>query len=159
MKRYVKGPIRARSPFLSRVWVFSGPDGNLATVRRSVKDRSSDISLPDGTEWRIEPGGWGRLILKEGEMTIGEATRESLSGRSWQVSGQTYGYELGVDSMIRRRWSLGPSGSPIATLHGGTVSFNTMRIETGLPVPLEALMLSWHPIVRAWEAASTGRGR
>jgi hypothetical protein len=30
-----------------------------------------------------------------------------------------------------------------------------MRIETGLPIPLEAIVLSWHPIVRAWEAAAT----
>ncbi len=160
MSRYVKGPIQARSPFLSRIWEFRGPDGPLAKVQRSVRDRSSRIILTDESEWQIEPAGWGRLVLSDetGE-TIGEATRDSLSGRSWQISGRAFGYDLTVDSMLRRRWSLGPSGSPIATLHGGILSFNTMRIETGLPIPLEALLLAWHPIVRAWEAASAGRGR
>lgn len=158
MTRYVSGPIQARSPLFSRVWSFIDPSGPLGRATRSVTGRTSEIVLTDGTRWLIKPSGWGHLVLTERDRQIGEASREGVSGRRWQVSGQSFSYELGVDSMLRRRWQLGPTGSPIATLHGGIVSFNTMRIETGLPVPLEAIVLAWHPIVRAWEAASAAQG-
>lgn len=155
MSRYVKGPIQARSPLFSRVWEFATPDERLATVTRNIRRRTSTIELADGTTWTIEPDGWGRLALVENGQTIATAQREGATGRTWTVSGQAFSYELGVDSMLLRRWHLGPSGSTIATLHGGALSFNTMRIETGLAIPLEAIVLSWHPIVRAWEAAAT----
>jgi hypothetical protein len=158
MTRYVTGPIQARSPLFSRVWTFTGPSGPIGQATRSVIGRSSAIALPDGTRWSIKPAGWGHLVLTENGEEVGEATREGVSGRNWRVSGQSFSYDLGVDSMIRRRWQLGPVGSPIATLHGGMMSFNTMRIETGLPIPFEAIVLAWHPIVRAWEAASAAPG-
>jgi len=158
MTRYVTGPIHARSPLFSRVWQFTGPSGPLGEATRSVRRRSSTITLIDGTEWTVLPQAWGHLVLVQAGQRIGDATRESRSGRIWRVSGQSFSYELGVESMLRRRWQLGPSGSPIATIHGGAISFNTIRVETGLPVPLEAIMLAWHPIVRAWEAAAAVQG-
>ncbi len=147
-----------RSPLFSRTWELRQNDAVIAVAHRSVWRRTSEVALPDGREWLIRPSGWGIVELLERESALARAERHNWLGRVWDVTGQSFGYELRARSMALRRWSLELGGGAIARLSGGVASFNRLRVEADLPIPLEAVMLSWHVIVRAWEAAAAAAG-
>ncbi len=147
-----------RSPLFSRTWELGQNDRLIASAHRSVWRRTSEISLPDGRQWLIKPAGWGVVELVEGEVPLARAERRNWLGRIWDLTGESFGYELRARSMTLRRWSIELGGGAIATLVGGVASFNRLRVDAGLPVPLEAVMLSWHVIVRAWEASAASAG-
>ena len=147
-----------RSTFFSRSWELRKDGGLIAVGRRYVWRRTSEVELNDGRHWLISPGGWGTVDLTERDETLARGERLNWLGRSWELTGESFGYELRARSMALRRWSIELGGAPVAHLDGGVASFNRLRIEAGLPVPLEAVMLSWHIIVRAWEAAASAAG-
>lgn len=147
-----------RSPWFSRTWKLTKDDTVIASAHRSVWRRTSEIQLPDGREWVIRPRGWGVVELVEDDQILARAERLSFLGRAWELTGQSFGYELRARSMALRRWSIELGGGQVAGLHGGVASFNRLTVDAGLPVPLEAVMLTWHVIVRAWEAAAASAG-
>ena len=152
------GTVTIASPWFSRIWQFRTGAGTIAQARRNVAQRTSTIELPDGREWLVIPDGWGRFKLTEDRTILGSAERQDLLGRHWQLQGERFSYQLESESMIRRRWTLGPIGSPFAELRGGWISFNRMVLSSGLPIPTEAVVLAWQAIVRPWEAAAAGIG-
>jgi len=152
------GLITIESPWLSRVWQFSDGSGSVAHATRNVAQRTSLITLDSGRQWMTVPDGWGRIRLLEGDHIVATAERSDMLGRVWELHSDRFAYQLESESMIRRHWTIGPIGSPFATLRGGLLSFNRMTLGAGLPIPLEAVVLSWQAIVRPWEAAATGIG-
>lgn len=147
-----------RSAFLSRDWELRKDGGLIAVARRQVWRRTSEVELSDGRHWLISPAGWGTVELTERDDVLARGQRLTWIGRAWDLSGESFAYELRAQSMALRKWTIELGGGPVAHLHGGIASFNRVRIETNLPVPLEAIMLSWHIIVRAWEAAASAAG-
>ena len=147
-----------RSAFLSRDWELRKDGGLIAVGRRQVWRRTSEVELTDGRQWLISPAGWGTVELTERDNVLARGQRLNWVGRAWDLSGESFAYELRAQSMALRKWTIELGGGPVAHLHGGIASFNRLRIETNLPVPLEAIMLSWHIIVRAWEAAASAAG-
>ena len=147
-----------RSAFLSRDWELRKDGGLIAVGRRQVWRRTSEVELTDGRQWLISPAGWGTVELTERDDVLARGQRLNWVGRAWDLSGESFAYELRAQSMALRKWTIELGGGPVAHLHGGIASFNRLRIETNLPVPLEAIMLSWHIIVRAWEAAASAAG-
>ena len=144
-----------RSPLFSRAWELRKDGGLIAVGRRYVWRRTSEIELNDGRHWLISPDGWGMVALTERDEILARGERQTWLGRVWDLRGESFGYELRARSMALRRWSIELGGGPVAHLDGGVASFNRLRIEANLPVPLEAVMLSWHIIVRAWEASAS----
>ena len=144
-----------RSTFFSRNWELRKEGGLIAVGHRHVWRRTSEIELNDGRRWSISPVGWGVVELTERDEVLARGERLTWLGRKWELTGESFGYELRAQSMALRRWLIELGGAPIARLDGGVASFNRLRIEANLPVPLEAVMLSWHIIVRAWEAAAS----
>jgi hypothetical protein len=147
-----------RSTFLSRTWELRKDGGLIAVGRRYVWRRTSEIELNDGRHWLIEPNGWGIVELTEGDEALARGERLNWLGRAWELTGESFGYELQAKSMALRRWSVQLAGAQVAHLDGGIASFNRLHIDAHLPIPLEAVMLSWHIIVRAWEAAASAAG-
>jgi len=130
----------------------------MAVGRRHVWRRTSEVELNDGRHWIISPDGWGTVSLTERDEVLARGERQNWLGRAWDLTGESFGYELRARSMTLRKWSIELGGGEVARLDGGVASFNRVRIEADLPVPLEAVMLSWHIIVRAWEAAASAAG-
>lgn len=147
-----------RSAFLSRDWELRKEGGLIAVGRRQVWRRTSEVELRDGRHWLISPAGWGTVELTERDDVLARGERLNWIGRAWDLSGESFAYELRAESMALRKWAIELGGGPVAHLHGGLASFNRLRIEAILPVPLEAIMLGWHIIVRAWEAAASAAG-
>ena len=147
-----------RSAFLSRDWELRKEGGLIAVGRRQVWRRTSEVELSDGRQWLISPAGWGTVELTERDDVLARGQRLNWVGRAWDLTGESFAYELRAQSMALRRWAIELGGGPVAHLNGGVASFNRLRIEANLPVPLEAVMLSWHIIVRAWEAAASAAG-
>jgi hypothetical protein len=56
--------------------------------------------------------------------------------------------------MLLRKWTIDLGDHPVGRLTGGAFSFNRIDVDAGSGIPLEVIMLSWHIIVRAWEAAA-----
>jgi hypothetical protein len=147
-----------RSSFFSRNWELRKDGGLIAVGHRRPWRRTSEVELNDGRLWLISPAGWGVVQLTEREEVLASAERQNWLGRAWDLTGESFGYELRARSMTLRKWSIELGGGEIARLGGGAASFNRLRIEADLPLPLEAIMLSWHIIVRAWEAAASSAG-
>lgn len=150
--------ITIASPWFSRVWRFSDNDGTVAQATRNVAQRTSQIVLSDGRRWLLAPDGWGRIRLLEGKSVLATGDRSDFLGRTWELHSDRFAYQLESVSMIRRHWTIGPIGTPFADLRGGLLSFNSMTLTSGLPIPFEAVALAWQAIVRPWEAAATGIG-
>ncbi len=144
-----------RSTLFSRIWELRRNSGLIAVGRRHVWRRTSEVELDDGRHWLISPDGWGIVELTERDELLARGERQTWLGRSWDLTGDSFGYELRAQSMALRRWSIELGGGTVARLDGGVASFNRLLIKADLPVPLEAVMLSWHIIVRAWEAAAS----
>lgn len=155
---FVKGQASIRSPLFSRTWTIAQGGEVIATAHRAVWRRTSRVELADGTTWEIVPSGWGILEARSGEETLGVAQRISLFGRKWTIDSNRFGYQLSARSMWLRKWTIDLGDHPVGYLTGGTFSFNRLEVDAGSGIPLEVIMLSWHIIVRAWEAASAAAG-
>jgi|SRR3990170_488821 hypothetical protein len=147
-----------RSTLFSRAWELHKDGALIAAGRRYVWRRTSEVELIDGRHWLISPGGWGIVELTEGDEMLARGERQSWLGRAWDLTGESFGYQLRARSMTLRKWSIELGGGEVARLDGGVASFNRLRIEAHLPIPLEVVMLSWHIVVRAWEAAASAAG-
>jgi hypothetical protein len=151
---FLRGAATIRSPLFSRTWTVSQGDTMMATAHRAVWRRTSKVVLPDGTSWKIAPAGWGRLEVTSGGDVLAVAERSTWLGRQWSIDSPRFAYMLTARSMFLRRWTIDLGDHPVATLRGGAFSFNRIDVDAGTGIPLEVVMVSWHLIVRAWEAAA-----
>ena len=95
--------------------------------------------------------------LTEDETEIARVTRTSWWGRHWEISAQQFSYDL-ISRPRPRRWMFAVGGSSVAELAGSLVSYNRVRVESNIGVPLIAVLLGWHVIARPWEAAAEPGG-
>ncbi len=149
------GTAEFRSPLFSDVWTLQRGNALLATARRYPRQHLSRVALPDGTLWVLQPERWGVVQAVEDEVPFARATRTNWSGRRWEVGGVGFAYELRTRSFFLRRWSLELGNEPVVHLRGRLLSYNRLRVDAALPVPLVAVLLSWHVIARSWEAAAS----
>jgi hypothetical protein len=151
---FLKGQATIRSPLFSRTWTVQQGGEVLATAHRAVWRRTSKVQLLDGSTWEISPAGWGILEVRSGDDSLGVAERTNLFGRKWSIDSNRFGYVLSARSMLLRKWTIDLGDHPVGRLKGGALSFNRIDVDAGSGIPLEVIMLSWHIIVRAWEAAA-----
>jgi hypothetical protein len=142
-----------RSMPLSNVWRVSHQGEDIAQLERIPRDHISRVVLNDGTAFSLEPTEWGTVVAFEDDVERGRITRRSWWGRSWDLTGLTFGYGLTSD-LLPRRWTLRVGNEPVGSLTGTIYSYNRLRVETGVAVPLLALALCWHVLARPWEAAA-----
>ena len=55
----VTGEVQLRSPWMSNEWRLTQSEVELARIRRHGRLYVSDVLLPDGTKWLLEPAGPG----------------------------------------------------------------------------------------------------
>ena len=146
------------SPFMSNEWKINNQGQTVARARRHPRLHTSTVQLSDGTQLRLTPTGQSRVsALDADDMVLASVTRRSWWGRNWNIASQQFTYEL-VSHPRPRRWMFSVGGAPIAELSGSFVSYNRVKVESNLGVPLIAVLLGWHVIARPWEAASEPRG-
>jgi hypothetical protein len=155
---FLKGSATIRSPLFSRTWTARQGDTVIATAHRSVWRRTSRVVLADETIWDIVPAGWGKLEIRSGTSVLGVAERLNWLGRRWTIDSQRFGYMLSARSMLLRRWTIDLGDHPVGSLRGAAFSFNRIDVDAGSGIPLEVIMVSWHIVVRAWEAAASTAG-
>lgn len=153
--RFLKGRAEFHSPFFSRTWTLRQDGAEIASATKARWRRTARITLDDGAIWEIRPVRWGILEIRSGDELLAKAERVNWLGREWALTSRTFGYVLRSRSMTLRRWTIDLGDHPVVTLQGGRLTFNRLQIDAPGGVPLEAVMLSWHIIVRAWEAAAT----
>lgn len=150
----VHGSVELVSPWFSNRWRVIADGRELATLQRFGRIHVSTVTLPDGTRWILEPHGQSVVRAIDGiDHEFARITRESWWGRHWAVTGPGFSYEL-TSHPIPRRWTIEVGGAPVAGITGSLVSYNRVRLDTTLSVPLIAALLSWHVIARPWEAAA-----
>ena len=147
------GQVRFRSHLLSNQWILEQNGQPIAQVRRLPRHRMSSVRLADGTQWTIEPRGWGAIEIIENGTTIARADRKSFVGRLWEISSQGFAFNL-VSRRRPRRWYLSVGNEPVAELSGSIASYNRLRIDSAIGVPIAAVLLAWQVVVRPWEAAA-----
>ncbi len=154
----ITGSAELKSPWFSSRWELLVNGEVLARIRRLPRLHVSTVSLADGSLWVVEPAGTSavRLLDSPGH-EFARITRRSWWGRSWSVTADRFSYDL-ISHPTPRRWRFELGGSPIAELSGSLISYNRVRIESLLALPLPALILGWHVIARPWEAAAAPRG-
>lgn len=159
----ISGDASLTSPWFSPVWTMHQGGRMVATINRTARTYVSVVDLTDGGRILIEPAGVGVVRAVEihdagtADTEIGRIVRTSWLGRSWDVSGRSFAFEL-VSDARPRRWHLAVANAPIAHLEGSLASYNVVHLRSNLGVPLPALLLSWHVVARPWEAANEPRG-
>lgn len=148
-----QGLVELRSPLFSNAWRVLRDGETLAVARRYPRQHRSVVVLADQTLWSLEPERWGVVQAVEDEVPFAHATRQSWTGRRWEVGGVGFSYELRPTSLLRR-WALLQGGEPLVHLKGGLLTYNRVLAEVILPVPLVAVLLAWHVMARSWEAAA-----
>jgi hypothetical protein len=154
----VTGEIHLRSPWLSSEWHLIQAGNELARIRRHGRLYVSDVLLPDGTKWLLEPGGPGvvRAVESPG-VEFARVERRSWIGRRWDLTSQQFAYEL-ISDRRPRRWYVSVGGAAAAEINGSLLSYNTVTVNTSIGIPVVAILLAWHVIARPWEAAAEPRG-
>lgn len=147
----VLGHAELTSSPLSTVWTLHGDDELICIGRRSDLRRPHRIEFEDGRVWELERSSFDTISLVEDGVQLAVATRTDPRGR-WQIAGPTFSFDLQPQSVLRHRWLLIVGGQTIATLRGGLLSFNTISVDTALPLPLEGLWLAWAAMVHPWRA-------
>lgn len=154
----IRGEAQLVSPWFSNQWSLFNHGIEIARLRRFPRLHVSAVQLRDGTEWTLEPDGYAVVKALEGEGNeVGRITRRSWWGRSWDITGTGFAYEL-ISNPKPRRWEIGVGGSPLATIQGSLVSYNSVTVDAPLSLPTVAAVLAWHVIARPWEAAAAPRG-
>ena len=139
---------------MSNRWRLLGNDGEVATLRRLGRLHISRIYLPNGEEAVLAPQGRSVVSALDTEGSeLARITRTSWFGRSWEISSKRWAYELKSDPRPRR-WQITVGGTSVAQISGSLVSYNTVKIDAPLGVPILVVALAWHSIARPWEAAS-----
>lgn len=149
----VIGEVIFRSLPMSNHWWVGQGDTDLAELRRIPSQHVSEVTFPEGTVYRLEPSGWGTVVAVENGEERGRITRRSWWGRAWDLTAVTFGYQLTSDP-IPRRWTLRVGNEPVGRLSGTLFSYNLVRAQADVAIPVLALALCWHVLARPWEAAA-----
>ena len=154
----IRGEAQLESPWFSNHWRLVSGGMEIARLRRFPRLHISAVQLADGTEWTLEPDGFAVVKAIDSHGTeVGRITRRSWWGRSWDVTGTGFAYEL-ISHPVPRRWNFAVGGSPMAEIKGSPFSYNRVEINAPLTVPTVAAVLAWHVIARPWEQAAAPRG-
>jgi len=156
--RLVLGTTDLRSPLFSNRWSVSNGGRVVAVARRHPRLHTSTVVFDDETRLLLTPTGHSVVsAMSTDESEVARITRTSWWGRHWQITAQHFSYEL-VSHPRPRRWMFAVGGSSVAELRGSIVSYNRVRVESNIGVPLIAVLLGWHVIARPWEAAAEPGG-
>ncbi len=152
------GTTELRSPAFSNVWHVENGGRKLAIARRHPRLHTSTVRFPDESAVTLTPTGQSTVSAVDAAGTeVARIVRTSWWGRHWEVTAQHFSYEL-ISHPRPRRWAFAVGGSPVAELAGSLLSYNRVRVETNIGVPLIAVLLGWHVIARPWEAAAEPGG-
>jgi hypothetical protein len=145
------------SPWMSNRWrIYQGTE-EIARLRRLGRIHVSLVTMRDGTRLLIEPHEYSVVrALDADRREVGRITRRSWLGRRWDLTSNTFSYEL-VSHPRPRRWQLMLGQTPVADITGSLVSYNRVKVESFLAIPVVAVVLAWHVIARPWEAAAAPR--
>jgi hypothetical protein len=150
----VYGEAELRSPFLSNRWRMLSNGEEVATLRRMGRLHISRIYLPDGEEAVFTPHAQSTVVALDPEGgELARITRTSWFGRSWEIGSHRWAYELKSDPRPRR-WHVTVGGTSVAQITGSLVSYNRVRVDAPLGLPILVVGLAWHSIARPWEAAA-----
>ncbi len=152
----IVGSCRFDSAIFSNVWTLQSNGRKLAHLRRDPSRHTSSGAFADGTEIELVPNGWGTVELRADGHLLGQIDRRSWWGRRWEISGTGFGCDLTSDP-LPRRWTFRIGGEPIGRLVGTMWSYNRLSVHTDLSIPVHAVVLAWHVLVRPWEAAAAPR--
>ncbi len=141
------------SGLFSNRWRLLAGGSEVARVIRFPHHRMSVARLDDGTEWRIEPDGWGRVDVKEDGEVIARVVRRSWLGRLWDLESQLFGLQL-RSHPLPRRWAFEVGSEPVAFVRGSIWNYNHLQVDAPMGIPLAAVLLAWQVVVRPWEAAA-----
>ncbi len=146
-----------QSPWFSNRWRLFSEGSHIADLERHPRLHTSTAAFEDGTEWALEPHGWGvvRIVDRQGT-ELARVTRRSWVGRRWELGSPSWAYDL-VSVVRPRHWAIEVGGTPIAGLRGSLISYNEVHIDCMLALPVGAAMLAWHVVARPWEAAAAPR--
>ena len=152
------GSAEMRSPWFSSEWRLTQGGREIAEMRRHARMHVSTVTFAEGERWLLEPQGWGVVrAMDSGETEIARVVRRSWIGRRWELTAPAWAYEL-VSDPLPRRWHFAVGNVAVAQIAGSLFSYNRVRIDTTLAVPVAAVMLAWHVIARPWEAAAAPAG-
>ncbi|MBU1226411.1 MAG: hypothetical protein KJ698_04230 [Actinobacteria bacterium] len=151
--RLVSGECRFTSPPFSNTWALWCRGERLATMTRRPRQHTSDVSLADGGEIRLQPDGWGTVVALENGSELGRIVRRSWWGRRWDLISPAFGYVLTSDPMPRH-WTIRVGNEPVGRLSGGLLSYNRLTVEADVGIQVLALVMAWHVLARPWEAAA-----
>jgi hypothetical protein len=150
----VYGTAELSSPLGSNRWRLRSGDEEVAQLRRLGRLHISRIYLPNGEEAVLAPGGQSVVQALDAEgMELARITRKSWLGRKWEIGSQRWAYELESDPRPRR-WQITVGGTSVAQISGSLVSYNRVKVDAPLGVPILVVALAWHVIARPWEAAA-----
>lgn len=150
----VYGTAELSSPLGSNRWRLRSGDEEPAQLRRLGRLHISRIYLPSGEEAVLAPGGQSVVqALDTGGTELARITRKSWLGRKWEIGSKRWAYELESDPRPRR-WQITVGGTSVAEISGSLVSYNRVKVEAPLGIPILVVALAWHVIARPWEAAA-----
>lgn len=150
----VYGTAELVSPLMSSRWRLISKGEEVAQLRRFGRLHVSRIYLPTGEEAVLTPHEQSvvQALDPDGE-ELARITRTSWFGRSWDIASKRWAYELKSDPRPRR-WQVVVGGTSVAQISGSLVSYNRVKVEAPLAMPILVLALGWHVIARPWEAAA-----
>jgi hypothetical protein len=152
------GETTLHSPPFSNEWRMQNGGRTLAGARRHPRLHTSTVFFADQTRIVLTPTGQSTVsAVDENETQLATITRNSWWGRTWQIAAQQFSYEL-ISHPRPRRWMFAVGGSSVAELSGSMFSYNRVRVDSNIGVPLIAVLLGWHVIARPWEAAAEPGG-
>jgi hypothetical protein len=142
------------SPLMSNRWRLRAGDEELAELRRFGRIHISRIYLPTGEEAALAPleRSVVQAVDPQGE-ELARITRRSWLGRRWEIESKRWAYELESDPRPRR-WQVTVGGTSVAQISGSLVSYNRVKVDAPLGIPILVVALAWHVIARPWEAAA-----
>lgn len=149
----VFGTCRFESVVFSNRWRLVQDRKVLAQLQRVPTRHVSLVQLPDGSRIELRPFGWGTVVAYRGEEEVGRAVRRSWWGRQYELTGPGFACELTSDP-LPRRWSLRYGTEQVGWLAGTLWSYNLLRVQADVAVPISSLALAWHVLARPWEAAA-----
>jgi len=149
----VYGTCRFESALMSNRWRLLKGKEVLAELQRVPSRHISILTLPGQPPIELAPHGWGTVVARQGGRELGRVVRQTWWGRRWALSGPGFACELTSDP-VPRRWSLRFGAEPVARLSGGLFSYNRLKVNTHVAVPIASLALAWHVLARPWEAAA-----
>ncbi len=154
----IAGQAALVSPLFSSRWRLVQDGRVIADLRRLGRIYVTTADLGPAGRLVMEPAGQGTVRAMDDEgREVAKIVRTSWLGRSFEITGSGYQYDL-VSDRRPRRWHIAIAGAPITEIAGSLLSYNNVMVNSSLAVPVPAVLLAWHVVARPWEAAAEPRG-